>query len=313
MPAASNPEQSVPPSATDRLTSVRAALDATTRKISELDQARNERLLADDNEGAIKLGIEIASLRLSARADVDKIALLREKAAEEDKARRAQEREALIQKIEVKIELRDRAMNEVAAAIKTLAAASERAINIGREVIEAWTWAPHDLPPALLTASAIMTAVSHEAFRVSYHPRRFGGADSDPLVGVSLPGSRSPTFQQAEDPARVRPMGDVVADASAFAKQFLRTGKGSAGNGGDNITSTMAPSTNGGGYVDNINIKQRSDAEQRLSALLRQMSKLAEDVTPAGEAEYLRVVGEVARVQAEVAAQQQMETQHHGR
>jgi hypothetical protein len=170
--------------------------------------------------------------------------------------------------------------------------------------------APHDLPPALLTPAAIMAAVSHELFRTSHHPRRFGGLDRDPLVGVSLPGSRAPTYQLAEDPARVRPMADVVHDASEFAKNFLRTGKGSAGNLVATNGQGEAPRQIGTPPSDLPH--QRSDVEARLSDLLAQMAKLAEDVTPAGEAEYLRVVGEVSRVQAEVAAQQAVEAQHHG-
>ena len=55
---------------------------------------------------------------------------------------------------------------------------------------------------------------------------------------------------------------------------------------------------------------QRSEAERRKSDLHVQMAKLAEDMTPAGEAEYLRVVGELAQVEAEIAAQQRVEQQH---
>jgi hypothetical protein len=101
-------------------------------------------------------------------------------------------------------------------------------------------------------------------------------------------------------------MVDVVRDASTFAKLLLRTGKGSAGV---QATATdVAVPTNGQGEAP-----RRTEAEQKLSALLKEMSRLAEDVTPAGEAEYLRVVSEVAKVQAEVAAEQKVGAQgHHG-
>jgi hypothetical protein len=187
-----------------------------------------------------------------------------------------------------------------------LANASERAIKLNSEIVAQWTWPNHDLPPALLTPSSIMTAIAHECFRTSYHPRRYGGADTDPLAGISLPLSRAPTLQLLEDPARVQPMADVVREASEFARRFLKTGVGSAAVVATGDANASA-STNGHGEPP-----QRSDAEQRLSDLLKQMAKLAEDVTPAGEAEYLRVVGEVSRVQAEVAAQQAVEAQHHG-
>src|SRR5262249_55303729 len=153
------------------------------------------------------------------RAHEDKIGLLREEAAREEKARREEKRAALVGKIEAKIDQRDKALQEVATAIKQLATASERAIELNREVVSSWTWAPHDLPAALLTPPAIMTAISHEAYRLSYHPRRYGGADTDPLAGVMLPGSRCPRLELMEMPEKTRPMVDVVRDATTFAKQ----------------------------------------------------------------------------------------------
>jgi hypothetical protein len=306
-----------PPSATDRLAAAQAALEETDRKIVELDRRRNEFLLADNNAEAIKTGIEITNLKLEARAHADKLALLREKAAEEEQARRAQEKAILVEKIETKLAQRDKAMDDVAAAIKQLATASEKAINIGCDIIAAWSWPSHDLPPALLTVQSVMTAISHELFKASHHPRRYGGADTDPLAGHSLPGSRSPTLQLAEDPMRVRPMADVVADASAFAKQFLHTGKSSSAGAPDQKDAPHGQMRVADAQpkqaVINGEALQRTDAEQRLSDLRVQMAKLAEDVTPAGEAEYLRVVAEMAKVDAEVRAEQKVGAQqHHG-
>jgi hypothetical protein len=316
MAASARKAEPAPSSASSRLEAAQAALEEANRKLAELNEQRNAALLADNNAEAIKLGIEITNLKLEARANEDKIALLREKAAEEDKERRAKEKAVLIERIEKKLAQRDAAMEEVASSIKQLAIASERAINIGRDIIDAWTWPPHDLPPALLTVQSVMTAISHEAHRVSHHPRRFGGADTDPLAGHSLPGSRSPTLQLAEDPSRVRPMVDIVREASEFARRFLKTGVGSAAV---EVVAIPVP-TNGQGEARIRNAPpgrevpfapQRTGAEQRLSDLLVQMAKLAEDVTPAGEAEYLRVVGEVAKVQAEVAAEQKVGAQQH--
>jgi hypothetical protein len=322
MPA---PKEPAPSSATDRLASTQAALAQANARIAELDAQRNAALLKDEDATAVKLGTEIDALKQAARAHSDKIALLKEQAAEEERARRAREREELIERIEKKLVQRDAAMEGVAAAIKQLASASERAITLGREIIAAWTWAPHDLPPALLTPAAIMTTISHESFRVSYHAKKYGGADVDVLAGHSLPGSRSPTWQLAEDPSRVRPMIDVVRDATEFAKTFLRTGKGSAAVVNDanlsGATGQIEASTNGqseppqirGGDAQVPHGSMRSDAEQRLSDLLVQMHKLAQDGSQEGERRYLEVVSQVAQVQAEVSAQQQVEQQHHGR
>jgi hypothetical protein len=276
----------------DRIESAQAALVEANRQIAELTEQRNGALLKDETGRAIELGAQVAQLKLAARAHEDKIVLLRQQAAEEEKQRKAAERDAAISKIEVQIDARDKALEEVAAAIKQLASASERAIELNRDIVAAWTWHAHDLPPALLTPQATMTAISHESFRVSYHPRRYGGMDTDPLAGLSLPGSRSPRFEWAEHPERVRPLVDVKRDASAFAKEFLRTGRGSAG--------VAAPN---GAPV------QRTDAEARLVGLLKQQMELAEDVTPAGEKAYALIVSEIAKAQAEVTAEKQMEQQ----
>jgi hypothetical protein len=100
-----------------------------------------------------------------------------------------------------------------------------------------------------------------------------------------------------EAPQRTRPLLDVVRDASALAKQFLRTGKSSAGAMPETDT---VPVMNGG---------QRTDAEQRLASLLKRQVEIAEDVTPAGDAAYQRIVSEIAQVQAEITATKQMEAQ----
>jgi hypothetical protein len=126
-------------SAIDRVKVAQDDLEAANRQLAELTEQRNAALLKDETTTAIKLGIEIANLKLEARAHEDKIQLLREEAAREEKARREAERTALVGKIEAKIDQRDKAMQEVAAAIKQLAAASERAIELNREIISSWT------------------------------------------------------------------------------------------------------------------------------------------------------------------------------
>jgi hypothetical protein len=297
-------------SAASRIEAAQAAFTETNSRLAELTEQRDAALLDDDTAAAMKLGVEIANRTLEARAYGDKIRLLREEAAREEQARREKERAAQIGKIEAKIDQRDKAMDEVAAAIKQLATASERAINLNREVIAAWTWHAHDLPAALLTPPAIMAAISHEAYRLSYHPRRYGGMDTDPLAGVMLPGSRCPRLEWMELPEKTKPLLEVVRDASEFAKRFLRTGKGSAAvdvasQPGTSSAAPM-PTMNGGEPV------QRSEAEQRLAGLLKQQLELAEDVTPAGEKAYALIVSEIARVQAEIDAARKMEMQGHG-
>jgi hypothetical protein len=303
MAAIARKPQLAPPSATGRIDAAQAALGEANRELAELTEKRNAALLKDDNAAAIELGVGIANLKLAARAHEDKIALLREQAAREEQARREKERETQIGKIEATIEQRDKAMDEVATAIKQLATASERAIKLSREVVAAWTWHAHDLPAALLTPPSIITSISHESYRLSYHPRRYGGMDTDPLAGSMLPGSRCPRLENMELPERTRPLVDVVRDASEFAKRFLRTGKGSATV--EATETNVSVATNGQGEP-----LPRTEAEQKLGALLRRQHELSEDVSPQGEQEYRRIVSEIARVQDEITATKQMESQY---
>jgi hypothetical protein len=297
-------KQPAAPSATDRISAAQSALEQANARLAELHERRNAALLRDDNGAAVALGIEITNLKLEARASEDKISLLREKAAEEERARKAEEREALIEKIEAKIKQRDKVMEEVATAIKQLATASERAMDLNRDIIAAWSWAPHDLPAALLTPPSILAAISHESFRVSYHPRRYGGVDTDVLAGFGLPGARAPTLQLLEDPSRVRPMVDVVRDASEFARQFLRTGKGSAAH----AASEGVPHQTVADVAPGATTNGAETPVQRLAALLKQQAELAED--PTREAEYQSVVAAIAQAQTELDSARKMEQQH---
>jgi hypothetical protein len=292
--------------ATGRLEAAQAAIEEANHKLAELNERRNQCLLRDNDTEAAKLSTEIENLQRLVHGHRDKINLLRDEAQREEQARRVKERAALIGRIEVKLDLRDRAMTDVAAAIKQLATASEKAIKINREIVAAWSWEAHDLPAALLTPPAVMTAISHEAYRVSYKPRRYGGQDTDPLAGLSLPGSKCPRLEWMELPEKTRPMAEVVKDASEFARQFMRTGKGSAVEPVQQqpVADLLRPGapTNGG------DAPQRTAAEQRKIALEKQMEELAKD--PAREAEYNDVVRALEQVHAEITATKQMERQH---
>jgi hypothetical protein len=307
MAVAARKSEPAHPSASERLASAQAAVEESIDKLCRLNARRNEYLLKDNDAEAAKLAAEIQELQQLADGHRDKVALLKQAAAEEERARRAKEQAALVGRIEAKLELRDKAMDEVAAAVKQLTVASDKAIKLGREIVAAWSWQPHDLSVALLTPPSVLTAISHESYRVSYHPRRFGGMDTDPLAGHMLPGSRCPRLEWMENPARTRPMVDVVRDASEFARQFLRTGKGSATAGTvqhQPIADDAPAPTNGG------EAPQRTDAEVRLAFLLKKQSELAED--PAREAEYHDVVAAIARAQEEVAGEQRIGAQGHG-
>jgi hypothetical protein len=149
-----------------------------------------------------------------------------------------------------------------------------------------------------------MTAISHESFRISYHPRRYGGLDADVFAGMQLPGSRAPTLQLLENPSGVRSMMDVVADATAFAKSFLHTGRSSASMNGVQQQQTVADSLGVPPVMSGDTAPvQHTEAAARLAYLLKQQATLAEDVSPQGEEAYARCVHEIVEAQAAVSAE----------
>jgi len=280
----------------DRVAVVEGAVAQTNRKLAELTEKREAALLKDDDATAIKLGAELDALRQAAKAHADKLVLLKRALAQEEVERRAKERAQLIGKIEDKIAQRDKVMLEMADAIKQLANASERAFKIVREIASSWSWAPHDLTAALLTPPAIMAAVSHEFYRTSYHPRRYGGLDTDPLAGIVLPGARCPRLEWMEQPQRTRSLADVTRDASSFARQFLRTGRSSA---------AVEHSINGQGDAP----VQRTEAETRLAALLSQQRALVDDPN-VDEVKYKQLMDQIVQAQTLVDAEKRVETQN---
>jgi hypothetical protein len=305
--ALSKQPQSAAPSATDRISAAARALEEANRKLVELNEQRNQCLLKDDNAGAIELGIAIANLKLSARAEEDRIALLRERAAEEERARKAKEKEALVGKIEKKLAGRDAAGKELASALAAADRAFRKLIDIGAEVQALWSWPPSDIPAILLSPAAIAHALSGELYRVGARPR-VGGGQIEPHgvhAGVTFPGAKPPRHDLVNLPERIPALTAILQQATAHGSAIMR---GMRPAEVEVPVSAPAPATSGGDAP-----VQRSDAERRKSDLHVQMAKLAEDVTPAGEAEYLRVVGELAQVEAELAAQKQVEAQQYGR
>jgi hypothetical protein len=287
-------------SATVRIEAARAELEQANARLAELDQSRNAALLADDTATAISLGIELASLKLAAGAHADKIQLLRSLVEKEAAERRGQERARVVEGIEKKLADRDAAGAELADAIKKADVAFRKMVDVGQAIIGLWPWQSPDTHAALLTPNGVATAIMHEIYRVGARPRLFGGQDKSG-AGIDFPGGRCPDHRLANLQEKIKPMTAVCAEASALASSIMRTGRSTGYV--EPPTVDVAISTNGQGEPP-----QRTEAEQRLSALLVEMARLAED--PAAEQRYLEVVSEVACTQAEVTAEQKIGAQH---
>jgi hypothetical protein len=239
-----------------------------------------------------------ANRTLEARAHEDKIRLLREAAEREANERRVREREGLIQRIEGKLAERDAAGVELAESIARADRAYRRLIDIGLEVQAAWNWPPSDFAACLLSHPAISAALTHEMYRVGGRPMLGGGQVEKPHAGINFPGAPVPRFELTHLPERIPALTAVLQQATEHASNILR-GKRPGAPGVEISTpvAVAAPVVNG-------NAVPRTAAQERLSDLNSQLVKLGEDMTPAGEQEYQRVVSEIAQVQGQIAKEQ---------
>jgi hypothetical protein len=274
------------PTTTDRLSAARAELDAINRQRAELAGKRNAALLADDDRIAVKLASQIDDLRSLARGHEDKIKLLENEAARELAERQVKEQAALIGRIEKKIAERDRAGADATAAIKALDDAFRRLIDVGRDIRAGWPLAPSDGISCVLTPGSIVRLLENELFRLGSRPQFLGGQDKAG-AGLHLPGAKSPTLEFINQPDKVTPLTEVLAQASRYLSGIMRTGK-----------ATAPAATNGGAQVEQ---RPRTDAETRFAALHKRQAELAEK--PDADAEYAAVVKEIAALGVEIEAE----------
>jgi hypothetical protein len=294
-------KQPASPSAASRIEVAQAALEESNRKLVQLHEQRNAALLRDDNGAAVQFGIELANLRLAARAEEDKIGLLKAEAAREEQERKDKEREAQIGKIEKLLAARDSAGKELADAVAAADRAFRRLIDIGVEVQAAWNWPASEVPAILASHAAITHALTHELYRVGSRPM-VGGGQIEPHgihAGVHFPGAKVP-HELVNLPERIPALTAVLQQATEHASNIMRGKRPSVE---DASMSTPASSVNG---------MLLTTAQERLAGLWKRQAELSKDVSVAGEQEYARVVAEIAVAQAELDAEQQIGTQQHG-
>jgi hypothetical protein len=146
----------------------------------------------------------------------------------------------------------------------------------------------------LLTVPSISSAVSNEMFRLT-PPSLLGGQDRGRTL-VKLPGAKAPSLELINNPGAVKPLRDLVAEASALGAEFMRTGAPSG-------AAVVAPISEG---IPAFALKDRpppSAAETKLAGLLKRQQQLANDATEAGERAYQDCIAEIVQAQAEVDAQ----------
>ncbi|MFO1099738.1 MAG: hypothetical protein U1E81_16095 [Xanthobacteraceae bacterium] len=278
-----------PKSAATRLDEALEASEAGKRKLAELHAARNKALLADNDVEALKLAADIDLRAQAVRGITDKIELLKAEAEKEAAERRARERAALIARIEAKLKQRDEVGAELGETIAKADALFRRLFDIAKEVRSAWPWQHYEIPPILLGEPAIVRAVECELYRVGARPALGGGVDRQ--RPPSFPGGKSPAIELALQPGAIRPLVDVLREASQHAGEIMKTGRAS---GVVPVAMVPIPPQAGG------KPRERTDAEARLAALLKKQIELAEDVSPHGDELYAANLAEIVKVQSEI-------------
>ena len=288
-----------PKSATSRLEQARADHTAASTKLNELEAARASALLADDDDKAAHLDAEIEAQRRLVRGFGDKIELLRQRAADEEQARKVREKADLIGRVEQLLAKRDAAAGKLAAGIKQSDDAFREMIDYGQAAIAAWGWASPDIEAALLSPRSITIAVTHEIFKTGARPRSFGGMDK-PGDGIDYPGGACPDHRLRNLREQIKPLVGVCAAGSALASSIMRTGRSTS-----HVEQTaIAVPTNGQGEQP-----QRSEAQAKLASLLKQQAALADDPN-IDETKYQQLIDQIVQAQTLVDDEKRMERQN---
>jgi hypothetical protein len=187
-----------------------AALEDTRQLFTGIEGqlADQRRGRADELRGAAdekvldRFDAEIRRLETIASRHRERIALLEKAAADAEAERRVREKEGLIRRVEKKTrDERQTAAIEVRDGIAKADAGLRKLIEIARSAQAAWPWQAHELAPCLLSAPAILTAITHELYRIGARPMLYGGQDKFG-AGINFPGGKAPRLEFAGVPDR---------------------------------------------------------------------------------------------------------------
>jgi hypothetical protein len=272
------------------LDDTRQLLADTTAQIEDLRRRRAEELRGNADESELdRLDGEIKRLEVIASRHRERIALLEGEAREAEAERRTKEKATLIDRLEKMLGDRRAAALEISEGIAKADAGLRRLINLARDVQAAWPWSGYDLQPCLLAPSAIVTAVTHELYRIGARPLLGGGMDKFG-AGINFPGGKPQRIERAGMPDSIPPLAKVVDQASELASQILRGRSPIAG-----ATVVLVSEAD----------RQATPAQIQMAQLIKRQNKLANDVSPAGEVAYQACVAEISRVAALLEAEKQ--------
>jgi hypothetical protein len=265
--------QASPPSAASRLEAVQVAIEASSRRLTELSEQRSQCLLKDNDAEAIQLQTQIDTLNLEIRVHRDKAQLLAEAVREEERIRDAEQRQARIEQVEKMARERSAFVAQFTAGISKADKAMRSLIATGRSLQAAHSFLPHDALACLLMPSTIVAVLQHEMFRLGGKARLYGGQDSPHVDITTFPGARPPRLELSGMPEQTKPLASVLAEANDLLSRILRTGKGSAVE----VVQQQVDSAPEPPPPANGNAVLLTTAQERLANALKKQSALSED------------------------------------
>jgi hypothetical protein len=280
------------------LSEAQQELVETNAKLSDTGRRRDQLLLAGDERGLDAIEVELANLQKAAVRQADRIRLLEEQARQEEAAAVVKRRADLTVRFEKKLAEADRDADE----LQTLVAAAEkkfrRIIELRSDARAAWPIADSHANAAAGTAEgaalsggAVAKLLQYEFYRVGARP--FLGGRPGEIAEQNFPGAVCPRNEWRGMPEKIMPFADALRQASKFAVDMMR-GKldplaavpPEADMKSQAATSELADTP---GPV-------RSDQQEHLAELLKELARLAEDMTPAGEAAYKKCAEAIAAI-----------------
>ena len=258
----------------------------TQRRIEELRDKREAALLADDTNALDAIELTVSRLQRTAGRQQERLRLLQAQVQADEADAVNKRRAALRERFAKKLAEADQAAVELQETVARAVVLYRKIIDIRETARAAWPISDSHLNAAVgalegaaLSGSAVKALLSYEFYRQSADPYQFGvpGERRQP----SLPGAVSPRIDQQLNPSAIKPFADALKQASAFAIDAMRTKLDPLRAFGEPVAS-----------VDG----ERTDKEQQLAALLKKQAELANDITPEGEAKYMAVVAELAKL-----------------
>jgi hypothetical protein len=289
-----------------RLDTARADRTDTIKQIAELEAARDAALIDDDDVTAARLLGEIEAAHALERGYADKIKLLEREVKDAKQAGIVKERAAFFRRFEKLLcvdadTLAEEIQNDLDAFHKKVrkliekreAARAAYAVNSAGARAATQTF-----DGAALSAEAVMTLLSFESYRISADPLQ-GGRPGE-RRRPALPGAKSPRIELILQPGKILPFATALKRASEFAVKTLKAEIKAPGE----FRSEPAPVGPNGGPAPP---RDRSEAEERMRALLEQQYKLSLDVSAEGEAAYLACAAEIKILDSEIRAAREPE------